>query len=356
MRNDALERRYLLQLKYFGMRKTRIRAEEERVALMEQAVLNVKLVDTQPFVERVTSRLMELKASLRRMATQDLHHICAATGFETFIIGGSWVSMVVQKAIDLIFEYDTTYQPVQLKANDIDVYHGEFTIEDKNLTVDMNAIEYKAFEGLTLEVNTVRCRNLSAKNFLQNNDINVTASCLHVDFSKDELFELHIAPQFWKFLFDQNVNRKVSPISRLGVQNATATTCVRIAFKAFEMGIPFEFGAGGDPTNGTLATSQKEKIDAMQMWDGNPFVHYNIKKINNHYIMQKKVAREQCTKCKSRYINSRCTFKLCSKCCVDQTTEGGPCRVKSHRNAKERREAMGEGAEAEAEGEDGGVV
>ena len=247
------------------------------------------------------------------MTTQDLYRIHAATGFETFIIGGSWVSMVVQKAIDLIFEDDTTYQPVQLKANDIDVYHGEFTIEDKNLTVDMNAIEYKAVEGLTLEVNTVRCRNLSAKNFLQNNDINVTASCLHVDFSKDELFELHVAPQFWKFLFDQNVNRKVSPISRLGVQNATATTCVRIAFKGFEMGIPFEFGAGGDPTNGTLATSQKEKIDAMQMWAGNPFVHYNIKKINNHYRMQKKVAREQCTKCKSRYINSRCTFKLCSK-------------------------------------------
>ena len=72
----------------------------------------------------------------------------------------------------------------------------------------------------------------------------MTASCLHVDFSKDELFELHVAPQFWKFLFDQNVNRKVSPISRLGVQNATATTCVRIAFKGFEMGIPFEFGAG----------------------------------------------------------------------------------------------------------------
>ena len=45
------------------------------------------------------------------------------------------------------------------------------------------------------------------------------------------------------------------------------------------------------------------------------------------------------------------------KCCVERTTEGGPCRVKSHRDAKERRDAiMGEGAEAEAEGEDGGVV
>ena len=92
---------------------------------------------------------------------------------------------------------------------------------------------------------------------LQNNDINVTASCLHVAFSKDELFELHIASQFRKFLFDQNLNRKVSPISRIEIQNETATTCVRIYFRAFEMGIPFEFGTGGDPTNGTLTTSQK---------------------------------------------------------------------------------------------------
>ena len=72
--------------------------------------------------------------------------------------------------------------------------------------------------------------------------------------------------------------------------------------------------------------------------------------------MQKKVAREQCTKCKSRYINSRCNFKLCSKCCVERATEGGPCRVKSHCDVKERRrDAMGEGAEAEAEAEDGVV-
>ena len=55
--------------------ETRLRAEEERVALMEQAVLDAELAETQPFVEKAASRLMELKASLQRiMATQDLHH------------------------------------------------------------------------------------------------------------------------------------------------------------------------------------------------------------------------------------------------------------------------------------------
>ena len=185
----------------------------------------------------------------------------------------------------------------------------------------------------------------------------MTASCLHFYFSKDELFEFPVAPQFWKCLFDKKkLNRKVSSISRIGVQNETATTCVRIGFKEFEIGIPFEFGTGGDPTNRTLSTSQKKKIDAMKMWDDNPFVNYNIKNINNNYIIQKKVAREQCPTCKSRHINASFTFKLCSKCCVDRTTEVGPCRVKTHFISKERRDEMGEGAEDEAEGEDGGVV
>ena len=63
--------------------KNRLRLEEKKVASMEKAVLDAKLLETWSFVEKSTSCLMELKASLRRMATQDLHRIHAATGFET---------------------------------------------------------------------------------------------------------------------------------------------------------------------------------------------------------------------------------------------------------------------------------
>ena len=69
--------------------ETGLRLKEERVASMEQAVAHVELTVTQPFVEKATSRLTELKASLQHMAIQDLHHIHAATGFETFIIRDS---------------------------------------------------------------------------------------------------------------------------------------------------------------------------------------------------------------------------------------------------------------------------
>ena len=69
---------------------------------------------------------------------------------------------------------------------------------------------------------------------------------------------------------------------------------MRIAFKAFEMGILFDFVTGGDPTSGTLANSQKQKIDAIdavQMWQHNPFVHYNVKKKRDYFELQKKNKR-----------------------------------------------------------------
>ena len=52
----------------------------------------------------------------------------------------------------------------------------------------LNGIEYKAVAELSLEVHTICCHDLSAKHFLRNNDINVTASCLYVEFSKDDLY------------------------------------------------------------------------------------------------------------------------------------------------------------------------
>ena len=45
-------------------------------------------------------------------------------------------------------------------------------------------------------------------------------------------------------------------------KNATATACVRVAYKAVEiMGIPFNFGAGGDPTTNRTSKESKRKAD-----------------------------------------------------------------------------------------------
>ena len=97
---------------------------------MEQRAVDAKLVEIVPFVKKANSRMMGLKVSLKRIATEDLCHTHNATGFEEFIVGDSWVSMLVQKSVCLIFEDDETFETIELKANDIDVYYGQFADED----------------------------------------------------------------------------------------------------------------------------------------------------------------------------------------------------------------------------------
>ena len=69
--------------------ETRLCLEEERVALIEQLVIYAGLAETQPFMEKETSRLMILKASSQRVETKDLRHDYTTDGFEIFIIAGS---------------------------------------------------------------------------------------------------------------------------------------------------------------------------------------------------------------------------------------------------------------------------
>ena len=104
------------------------------------------------------------------------------------------------------------------------------------------------------------CDNLSHNSFLHNNDLNVTGACLDVDFSRNELVTLHASPSFWKFAFDKNCNRIIQVEKPFDTSEYEATTLVRMAYKAFELQFPFEFGCI-DPTVGTLAMSQKVKFD-----------------------------------------------------------------------------------------------
>lgn len=86
--------------------EVRLHEEEQCVLAMEQRAIDAELEETVPFVEKANSHMIELKASLKRMATEDLHHIHNTTGLKEFIVGGSWVSVLVQKLVSLIFEDD----------------------------------------------------------------------------------------------------------------------------------------------------------------------------------------------------------------------------------------------------------
>lgn len=80
-----------------------------------------------------------------------------------------------------IYHFDlgnnTILQPVPIKTSDIYVYYGEIPVDSASkLMVDMNVTEFITFPGLRLEVNVVECNNLSLKNFIVNNDSNMTAT------------------------------------------------------------------------------------------------------------------------------------------------------------------------------------
>ena len=68
-------------------------------------------------------------------------------------------------------------------------------------------------EGVDNEINTVKCINLSAASFLANNDLNITASCIHVNFAADDLFTIDASPCFWRFVFQKHTNGVIQTIN-----------------------------------------------------------------------------------------------------------------------------------------------
>ena len=99
IQKDVQETRLLLQLKKNQEENAHLYAEWENLIAMERVIIDEELTNTVRCVDRANSRMMELETSLKSMATGDLHHIHRATGFDEFIVGVSWVSMLINKAI-----------------------------------------------------------------------------------------------------------------------------------------------------------------------------------------------------------------------------------------------------------------
>ena len=182
-----------------------------------------------------------------------------------------------------------------LVANDVDVYHGSFTSDiNSSMTVLLDQIKYQEVDGFGWEINTVKCERLSTSNFLSNNDLNITGSCFHVNLADDQLFSVHASPSFWEFVFQENSKRVIKTVKPFNNGEYGGKTCVRIAFKAFEMQ-DFGFSFGDiEPTVGTLANSHKEKFDKMKSWADSPLHEYQCNKRVNHYVMAKKHEKMKC--------------------------------------------------------------
>ena len=185
-----------------------------------------------------------------------------------------------------------------------------------------------------MELNTVKCWSLSPSGFLENNDINVTASCFEVDFSfsKDQCLTLHASPCFWEFVFEKPENRVIKVADSFDLTEYKATTSIRLAFKKFEMQ-QFNLDMSNlDPTNGTFANSQKVKVDKMKDWIDSPFHSFECKKKNNCFSFVSKHNKVKCVDCGLERVNKQCTFTRCKKCCVKfgMSQQDISCKCKDH--------------------------
>jgi len=179
-----------------------------------------------------------------------------------------------------------------LVANDIDVFYSnddENTIEvteGKPLGVDFSSIQYHQLTlpetGEEYTINTVGARNLSWRTLLDNNDVDATAVAIeaHRDWGTGDIhMEFHVSPAFWGFLLsstsdDDFTIRPSNPSKAYNVQ-----TIVRIAYKAWQMGLRFDAGTI-DPTVGEISLSNLEKIKAMEHWPSNPFRNLELRAVD----------------------------------------------------------------------------
>ena len=176
----------------------------------------------------------------------------------------------------------------------------------------------------------MKCDNLSAHFVLQNNNLNITALCFHVDITKNELFTVHASPSFWMFLFEKQADKKIQTIKTVNVEGYGATTCVRMAYKAYDMGFDFSFRKV-DPTVDTITNSQKKKFDKLKSWEDSPFHEYQCNKCGTCFAIVKEHQKTKCADadCTSG-SNKNCTHKMCKQCCVKHCLLLA-CKVKDHK-------------------------
>ena len=325
------------------------RAEKERIAIEERQALAVEEHVTQQYTEKAASLMPAITNQLATLVIDPLKLVHEETGYEKFIVGGSWVSEKICDAISVVCKDDTNVDLLAMSANDLDLYWGTFTDDpEKKLSVDLTQVRYKTIAGLATGkaceldrdyLNTVKCSNLNANTLLSNNDLNITATCLDVEFTRDELSVLHASPSFWKFLFQKSSERKIETVNTINTSSYDATSCVRIAYKAFDLRLEYSLGKL-DPTVGTIAASNKAKFDKMKGWPDSPFHEYQCNKRGNCFIIVKKhkkvaCANEEC----NGWANKNCSYSMCKKCCIAHTSAPDghitPCRVKDHKCASE---------------------
>ena len=246
--------------------------------------------------------------------------ILDVTEYDKIIIAGSWPASVVIKAV---CASQFGVPPIDMKPDDIDVYHGA-EVGDFGLVPGGNS--YIDGPG-GLKVNLVKLSGgCSVESLLANNDVNITSVSIQV--STDPLngnLQTHwtIPPVFWHFLLKERI---IHPVNK----DTPARTMMRIAYKSYKLGLPCNTD-GLDPLNGVLFKSHQKKYVTMGEWvsrESSPINKFRLKvvKTDKEWKFVEKAIKIRCSQCQKKWSNARCEKKLCAGCCL----QTGGCSV--HKN------------------------
>ena len=124
---------------------------------------------------------------------------------------------------------------------------------------------------------------------------------------------------FWQFIFEHSANRKLRVVKPYDTSEYEATSLVWMAFKAFGLASLSHLVVLTQLLP-SLQNRRKQSLTKMKgcwSWnDSSPF-HYQCNKVSSYYKIVKKHTKVNCAKCLSGVSNTKCTSKMCKKCCTE---------------------------------------
>ncbi len=173
-------------------------------------------------------------------------------------------------------------------------------------------------------MNEIKCHSVSPQGFLDNNDINATGICIEV--LDDKSIKVHASPAFWDFFFEESRHLQACH------EGVDTRTLVRLAFKSYESGIPFQTTnpAGKEIEYGAkIFKSHKQKVEKMNStWDLSPFKRFDVKEYDRGFKLEPNSNIFMCSKCNRVRGNKRCVKKMCKGCC---SKVGGDKKCSEHK-------------------------
>jgi len=180
------------------------------------------------------------------------------------IIMGSYPAKYIA---DLMRSRDR-YATPNLVANDIDVFYEYEEPAGENTETTFEAV-YSSLNEQKIhgeKVNSMGIKGLTWEQMLTNNDIDCTGVLLTARRGPygELIAEIHASKEFWKFML--SIDHEITPMMN---QARDVKTTIRLAYKAFQMGLPFD--ARPLPVTGLIRKSHIQKIREMEGWPQSPF-------------------------------------------------------------------------------------